>query len=280
MIKIVSDSSCDIRYIENCAKNLSIEFVPLKITIDNIDFVDDENLDIDEMYKEMSRCTGKSSTTCPCPDDYEKAFEGADEIYVITISSNLSGSYNTANIAKQIHLEKHPNKKIHIFDSLSTSGTMSLLIYKINELVNKNKTFEYICEKVEDYKIKNTHLVFVLHSVDNLVRNGRLNRVIGAAISALGIKIVGRASEIGTLEPFSKVRAISKVYKCFINEMEKMEYKGGKVVISHANNEKDALEIKNLILEKYNNAVVEIIEAKGLVTYYAQEKGVLMAFEY
>ena len=135
-------------------------------------------------------------------------------------------------------------------------------------------------KEVEDYKVNHTDLVFVLHSVDNLVRNGRLNKIVGSAINILGIKIVGRASVEGTLEPFSKVRALSKVYKCFLSEMDQKGYNGGKVLISHANNEKDALELEKLILEKYSDAQIEIVKAKGLVSYYAEEKGILMAFEH
>ena len=280
MVKIVSDSSCDIREIKDKAKNLSISFVPLKMTIDNIDFIDDENIDVREMYKTMAECTSKSTTTCPSPDEYEKAFEGADEIYVVTISGNLSGSYNSANLAKQMHLEKYPDKKIHIFDSLSTSGTMALTIYKINELVSNNESFEKICEIVEDYKVNHTDMVFVLYSVDNLVRNGRLNKLVGSAISALGIKIVGRASEDGLLQPFTKVRSKSKVLKAFMKEMEDKGYKGGKVVIAHACNEADALEVKEMVLEKYSSADIEIVKAKGLVSYYAEEKGILIGYEH
>lgn len=280
MVKIVSDSSCDIRDIKNMAKGVLIDFVPLKMTIDNIDFIDDDTIDVKAMFKTMSECTGKSTTTCPSPDDYEKAYEGADEIYVITISGNLSGSYNSANLAKQMHLEKYPDKKIHVFDSLSTSGTMALTIYKINELVRKNESFENICKMVEDYKVNHTDMVFVLHSVDNLVRNGRLNKLVGSAINALGIKIIGRASEEGRLEPFTKVRSKSKVFKAFIKEMEDKGYAGGKVVISHACNEIDAIEIKNMIKEKYSDADIEIVIAKGLVSYYAEEKGILIGYEH
>ncbi|MBE5934385.1 MAG: DegV family protein [Lachnospiraceae bacterium] len=280
MVRIVCDSSCDIRMIDNMAKNVDLRFVALKMLIDNKEFVDDETIDVDAMYEAMATCSGKSTTACPNPEEYEQAFEGADEIYVITISSNLSGSFNSAHTAMDMHLEKYPNKKIHIFDSLSTSGTMALAMYKINELVKKGEVFENICTAVEDYMVNHTNVDFVLHSVDNLVRNGRLNKIVGCAISALGIKIVGRASKIGTLEPFSKVRSKAKVYKCFLKEMEDKLYKGGKVFISHANNEEDALELKRLILEKYQNAQIRIVKAKGLVSYYAEAKGMIVGFEY
>ncbi len=280
MVRIVSDSSCDIRTIENMYSGVSIKFVPLKMTIDNVDFIDDDGMDVEAMYKAMSECTGASTTTCPSPDDYEKAFEGADEIYVVTISSSLSGSYNAANLAKQMHLERYPDKKIHVFDSLSTSGTMALTIYKIHELVSKNESFENICSIVEDYKVNHTDMVFVLHSVENLVRNGRLNKLVGAAISALGIKIIGRASTEGKLEPFTKVRSKSKVLKAFLEEMESRGYNGGKVVIAHACNEEDASSIKDMLLAKYSEADIEIVKAKGLVSYYAEEKGILIGYEH
>lgn len=280
MVRIVSDSSCDIRAIKSMAGNLSIDFVPLKMTIDNVDFIDDDGIDVEAMYKAMSECTKASTTTCPSPDDYERAYEGADEIYVITISSSLSGSYNSANLAKQMHLEKYPDKKIYVFDSLSTSGSMALTIYKINELVAKGKSFEDICTIVDDYKVNHTDMVFVLHSVENLVRNGRLNKIVGAAINALGIKIIGRASDEGKLEPLAKVRSKAKVLKTFMTEMEDKGYNGGKVVIAHACNLDDAKTIEKMIKDKYENADIEIVKAKGLVSYYAEEKGILIGYEH
>lgn len=280
MIKIVADSSCDIRNIKNMMDNIEIDFVPLKIIVGAREFVDDESIDVGEMYDALATYDGKTSTTCPSPDDYMQAYEGADEIYVVTISSNLSGSYNSANLAKEMYLEKYPNKKICVIDSLSTSGTMALAMYKICELVQKGKSFEDISKEVLDYIRNHTNLDFALHSVANLVRNGRLNKFVGSAINVLGIKIVGRASTEGTLEPFSKVRGTHKIVKCFMKEFEDYNYKGGRIIISHAKNEDDVKVLQQAILEKYPQADIEVVIAKGLVSYYAEEKGILVCFEY
>ena len=280
LVKIVADSSCDIRDLGELAKGILIEYVPLKIIVGDKEFVDDKTIDVRQMYDALYVYDGKTSTTCPSPDDYLRAYEGADEIYVVTISSNLSGSYNSANLAKDMYLEEHPEAKICVIDSLSTSGTMVLAMRKICELVQSSTSFENISKLVIDYIRNHTNLVFALHNVSNLVRNGRLNKLVGSAINMLGIKIVGRASTEGTLEPFSKVRGSQKVIKCFLKEFDDYNYKGGKVVMSHAQNETDVQELKKALLEKYPEADIEIIVAKGLVSYYAEEKGILVAFEY
>ena len=280
MIKIVADSSCDIRDIGKLADDLKLEFVPLKILVGDREFVDDDTIDINEMYKALAEYDGKTSTACPSPEEYDRAFEDADEIYVITISSSLSGSYNAANIAKEMQLEKYPDKKIFVLDSFSTSGTMALAMYKINELVKKGVKFENICEEVVDYVRNHTHLDFVLHSVANLVRNGRLNKIIGSAINVLGIKLVGRASVEGTLEPFGKGRGTSKIIKNILAEMKDTKYTGGNAISSHANNLSDVTQLKDAIIKEYPNADVEIVESKGLVAYYEEEKGIIIGFEY
>ena len=181
-------------------------------------------------------------------------------------------------LAKNIYEEKYPEKKVHVFDSLSTSGEMVLIIKKINQLISIGKSFEEIVSEVENYKDNNTHLDFVLYSVDNLVKNGRLNKLVGKAIGVLDIKIVGRAYE-GALQPFSKVRGKDKALKCLLKDIEDTGYKGGKIEISHCKNEDGALYLKDKILEKYGEAKVNIRPTRGLVSYYAEMQGILVGFE-
>lgn len=278
MRKIIADSSCDLESIENIVNGVDLSVVPLKILVEDKEFVDDSNLNMDEMLESLANTKEKTSTACPSPIEYEEAFGETDEVFVVSITSQLSGCYNSAVLAKNMYQEKYPDKKVHVFDTLSTAGEMVLIINRIAELAVTDKTFEEIIEEVEEYR-KNIHLTFLLYSIDNLVKNGRVNKLVGAALNVLGIKIVGRASIEGTLQPLNKARGKDKAYKFILKELEGKGYKGGKVEISHCKNEEGALYLKNRILELYPSAEINIRNAHGLVSYYAENLGVLVGFE-
>ena len=272
-IKIVSDSSCNITSLEG----LSFESVPLTIVTDKKEYVDDCNLDVSQMVKDLREYKGKSSTACPSIGNFLKSFEGYDEIYVITITSKLSGSFNSAMQAKKIYLEKNENAKIHVFDTLSTGPEMELLIEKIQELVNNNMAFDDVVK--ESYKyLENTELFFSLESLHNLAQNGRVSKLSEIASRILGIRVVGKANE-GVLQVLSKCKGIKPTVKKIVNFILEANYKGGKLKIAHVNNLDFALKIKELIKEKFTEAKIFISECRGLCSYYAEEGGVLIGVE-
>ena len=278
MRKIIADSSCDLESTENIVHGVDLGVVPLKILVEDKEFVDDSNLNLDEMLETLANTKEKSSTACPSPMEFEEAFGDADEVFVVTITSQLSGCYNSGVLAKNMYQEKYPDRKVYVFDSLSTSGEMILIINKIAQLVVTDKSFEEIVEEVEEYR-KNTNTACLLYSIDNLVKNGRVNKLVGAALNVLGIKIIARASEEGTIQPVNKARGKDKAYKAMLKEFEEKGYKGGKVEICHCKNEEGALYLKNKILELYPSAQINIRNAHGLVSYYAENQGIVVGFE-
>ena len=196
--KIIADSGCDYREIADLANDTSFKSVPLTIQVDSEIFVDDANLDIDDMMEKMYATSTASKSACPSPDDYLRSFEGAENIFVVTITGSLSGSHNSAQLAKKLFLEEHPTAHIHVIDSLSAGGEVDLIITKLNELIKEGLSFNEIVEAITHYQEK-TKLLFVLAKVDNLVKNGRLNKLIGAVVGLLNIRMVGEASKTGTL---------------------------------------------------------------------------------
>ena len=278
MRKIVADSSCDLEVLENIAEETGFSIAPLTITVEDKNFIDNSNLNLDDMLDALANTKEKTGTACPSPADFEDAFEEADEVFVLTISSQMSGTYNSAMLAKNMYEEKFPQNKVHVFDTLTTSGEMILIINKINELIGAKKSFEEIVNDIEEYR-KHTHLSFILYSIDNLVKNGRVNKIVGAALGVLGIKIVGRASAEGTFQPINKIRSKEKVYSSLIKEMQEQGYNGGKVEISHCKNKEGALYLKEKILALYPTASINIRQAHGLVSYYAENQGILVGYE-
>ena len=276
--KIIADSGCDYRSLDNLAPDTEFVSVPLTIQVGETIYRDDAQLNIDQMMEEMYATTTASKSACPSPDDYMKSFEGADNIIVVTITGTLSGSYNSAEIAKKIYLEEHPDTKIHVIDSLSAGGEVDLLVRKLNHLVAEGLDFDQVVDGITAYQAK-TKLLFVLAKVDNLVKNGRLSKLVGTVVGLLNIRMVGEASKTGTLELLQKARGQKKAIKAAFDELLKSGYAGGHITIAHCNNEKFIEQFSALIREKFAHAMIEVLPTSGLCSFYAEEGGLLMGYE-
>ena len=227
--KIVVDSSA------NMAGCHLVSSVPLKIITDNIEYIDDEALNTAAMVWDLKTYTGKSSTACPSPQDWLETFEDAPYVFCIAITSNLSGSCNAANIAKSDYEQEYPDRKVCVIDSLSTGGEMELIAEKIQELMETELSFEEICQQVKAYQ-QHTGLMFMLESMQNLANNGRVSKIVAKAAGILGIRAVGKASDVGTLEPMDKCRGEKKAILALADHMVALGYDGGKMRISHCLN--------------------------------------------
>ena len=276
--KIVADSGCDYRQLEKPAFGTEFVSVPLKIQVADQVFVDDANLDIDKMMETMYATSEASKSACPSPDDYLRAFEGAKHIFVVTITGTLSGSHNSAQLAKNIYLEEHPDTQIHVIDSLSAGGEVDLLVEKLNELIDQGLSYDEVVKAITDYQTK-TKLLFVLAKVDNLVKNGRLSKLIGAVVGLLNIRMVGEASATGTLELLQKARGPKKSLQAAFEELLKGGYAGGRIVMAHRSNEKFCQQLSELVREKYPQAAISIVPTSGLCSFYAEDGGLLMGYE-
>ena len=276
--KIIADSGCDYRSLDNLAPDTEFVSVPLTIQVGETIYRDDAQLNIDQMMEEMYATTTASKSACPSPDDYMKSFEGANNIVVVTITGTLSGSYNSAEIAKKIYLEEHPDTKIHVIDSLSAGGEVDLIVRKLNHLVAEGLDFDQVVDGITAYQAK-TKLLFVLAKVDNLVKNGRLSKLVGTVVGLLNIRMVGEASKTGTLELLQKARGQKKAIKAAFDELLKAGYAGGHIMISHRNNEKFIEQFSELVREKFAQASIEVLPTSGLCSFYAEEGGLLMGYE-
>lgn len=272
--KIVADSSCDIWELNG----VDFAVAPITISTDNKHYVDNQELDVHLMSEELAKYKGVSHTACPSVGSWLDCYEGFDEIFVITLTGAMSGTYNSAMTAKGIYEEENENVKVHVFDSLSTGPEMRLLIEKLKEMIEEDLTFEEIVEKGQDY-LNHTRLFFALKSLHNFAMNGRVSKTVASAIGVLNISIFATASEKGTIHQISKCRGEKKVVKSMIEHLEDAGYHGGKVRISHADNLKLAHNVRDKILELYPNADIIVYPMGGLCTYYAEKGGLLVGCE-
>ena len=274
MTRFITDSCSDMIQTEGG----NFVSVPLVISTDEKEYVDDEYLDIHEMLDDLSVYKGKSGTACPSVESWLHAFEGADTIFVVTMTSALSGTYNSALVAKKIYEDSHPEAKIHVFDTLSAGPELRLLMEKLFSFERAGKTFEEIVRCVEKY-LQTTRLFFALKSLHNLAQNGRVNKVIAAAAGALGISVLGTASAEGTLESSAKCRGDKKVIAGMLEEITKAGFQNGKVRISHVENPELAEKLRIALMERFPEAEILIYKARGLCSYYAERGGILVGVE-
>ena len=277
--KIIADSSCDLN--EEIKDKLKVSLVPFKIDVDDKKYVDDENLDTMELIDAMKKSPNPVRTSCPSPGDFAEQYKStaADNIFVVTISSNLSGTYNSAVLAKNIIKDTEPNKFIHVFDSKSASVGETLVAMKIHELIEEKVSHLEIIEKVEKY-IKEMKTYFILESLDNLIKSGRLSKTKGLLANVLNLKPILGSDGDGNIKLFENVRGTKKAFRLLVELIgetgEKLEEKI--LAISHANALEKAEELKNEIQKRYKFKDIILVKQAGLSTAYADEGGIIIVF--
>lgn len=274
-VKLVADSSANLHTMEG----MRVSYAPMKVVTDAAEYIDDDNLDVPGMIKALREYKGKSSSACPSISDWIETFEDADMVLGVSITSNLSGCYNSASIAAAEYMQRKPDAKVFILDSLSTGPEMQLILEKYHELVNADVAFDEICAAIKEY-LTRTHLIFSLESLDTFAKNGRVSPIVARAAGVLGLRIVGRASAEGTLEPMHKCRGEKKALQQLLAMMKDAGYHGGKVRLAHAYNPEAAEELASMIRAVWPDSDITITLNRGLCCYYAEAGGLLVGFEH
>ncbi len=272
--KIVADSSADSIKL----KEVPFSSAPLKIITAKKEYTDNADLDVTEMINDLKSYSGKSSTSCPSVLDWLSTFENAKHIFCVTITSNLSGSYNSAVIAKEEYEAKYPERKVFVIDSLSAGPELKLIVEKLEELILQGKEYDQICEEITEYQ-KHTKLLFMLESLTNLANNGRVSKATAKIAGILGIRVVGKASDQGTLETLEKARGEKKGLNSILQNLKELGYKGGKIRISHCLNKPLAELLSAVLKSEFGTTDIEIYPTAALCSFYAEKGGILIGFE-
>ena len=273
-VKIVADSSANVLQLEK----LPFAASALKVITNDTEFMDDAALDVAGMVAWFDSYRGKSHTSCPNSSDWLEAFGDAEEVYCVTITSGLSGSYNAACAAKELYEGEHPGRQVCVIDSLSAGPELVLILEKLESWLQEGLSYEQICRQVGEYTQK-TGLVFMLESLKNFAANGRVSPAVARIAGVLGIRIVGKASDVGTLEPMHKCRGEAKSLAAILRHLKEEGLRRGKVRIAHCMNENAAQTLKKMIREEMPETNVQIHPCRGLCSYYAEKGGLLVGFE-
>ena len=280
-MNILVDSCCDLS--PELLERTGATIAPLTLTVGGKDYIDDGSVDIPAFIEAMKATKDAARSACPSPDYYERLINGADgDCFIVTLSSNLSGSYNAAALGVNLAQENNPDRRIHIFDSESASAGETYLALMTRDLIDAGCTFEEIVEKVED-KIRTMNTIFVLDSLDNLVKNGRVSKAVAAVASILSIRLVMSDDGHGRIKQLGKARgikaALSQMVDVCRKQTEGSEPGSRRLVLSYCNCLERAQQVRDMILAKCP-AIGEIVmtPTSGLSSLYAYDGGVVIAY--
>lgn len=272
--KIVSDSSSNVL----TYSRMPFSCAPLKVVAGDKEYIDNPELNLAGMVDDLKKYKGKSGTSCPNVHEWLDAFDDAENVFCVTISKNLSGSYNAAIQACNEYMEEHPDRKAYVFDSLSAGPELAMIIDKTCELIEQGLSFEEIRDGVLDYH-NHCHTLFCLQSMNNLARNGRVNPAVAKIATALGIRVVGDAVG-GQLNPTLKPRGEKKALQTLMEQMEiRGLFDGAPVRIAHCFNPAAAQELKDMIQKKYPNCRFIIEQTSALCSFYAEVGGLIIGYQ-
>jgi len=278
--KIIGDSCCDYTKFDNGMKWLNR--VPLTITLDGIEYVDDASLDCLGLIKKMEKSKEAPKSACPSPGQFMEAYQGDEkDIYVVTLSERLSGTYGSASMAQDMLADSGVTKNVHVFNSKSAAAAEIAICLKIKELADRGLAFDDVVSQVENF-IEDMTTIFTLETLEVLRKNGRLTKLQSVITEALQVKMVMGATKEGEVEAIAKALTINAALKKLVEQVKDkckdQDLSTRMLYITQCNCPERAEMVKNKILETCAFKDVVICEARGISTVYANSGGIILAF--
>lgn len=273
--KLIADSCCELTAEMKAA---GAESVPLTIMLDGVSRLDDDTFDVQLFYKQLRESRNVPKSACPAPEAYAEKFRKALNVFAVTLSSKLSGSYNSAVLGAQLSMGDHSGRRVHVFDSLSASAGQIVVCLKIKEYADQNMDFDTIVEKVSTF-IDGMKTFFILENLDTLIKSGRMSRIVGYVASAMSLRPIMHA-EGGEIKLFEKARGSVRAFARLVDIIGEcgVDLADRTLVITHCNNLRQANYIKAEAEKRYSFKSIRIEAARGLTSMYANEGGVVIAF--
>ena len=274
---IVCDSCTDLT--EEDLKKGCYTLVPLTLLVDGEEIIDDETFDQADFLAKVAASKESVKSACPAPESYMEAYFKADDIYVVTLSAELSGSYNSAVLGKNLYEEENGTKNIHVVNSRGAATTQVLIARKLNEYASQGMPFEEVVDKIEEYTTS-LRTYFVLETLEVLRKNGRLSRLSATIVGALNIKPVMIGTRDGVIQKAAQARGMKKALAKMVEHMgsEGRDLTRRQFVISHCNCYERAVYVKELIKKHLHAEDVDIVDTKGVSSLYACDGGIIVSY--
>lgn len=275
--RIIGDSCTDLTKEQKASGDYF--FVPLTLQIGEEFFVDDEDFNQKVFIEKMEAYPESPKSACPAPEAYIELFDGAEDIYIVTLSAQLSGSYNSALLAKNLYKEEHPEKNILVIDSKSASSGQGLIAMKLKELAEAGMCFAKVEEKILQFRDE-LETLFVLETLENLRKNGRLSNLKALIANTLNIKPLMGATPEGTIIQLDQARGMKKALVKMAEEIEKRAKNSEQRILSiaHCNNRERAETLKADIQKRVKFKDIMIVDTAGVATLYAANGGIIVSF--
>ena len=276
-VHIVCDSCTDLT--EEDLKKGCYTLVPLTLLVDGEEIIDDETFDQADFLAKVAASKESVKSACPAPESYMEAYSKADDIYVVTLSAELSGSYNSAVLGKNLYEEENGTKNIHVVNSRGAATTQVLIARKLNEYASQGMPFEEVVDKIEEYTTS-LRTYFVLETLEVLRKNGRLSRLSATIAGALNIKPVMIGTRDGVIQKAAQARGMKKALAKMVEHMgsEGRDLTRRQFVISHCNCYERAVYVKELIKKHLHAEDVDIVDTKGVSSLYACDGGIIVSY--
>ena len=274
---LVADTACDLYKLEGGADQMDFTTIPFSIRIGDKEYIDDEGMPIPEMLEANETHAEMAQTACPSPETWREKFSAPGPVIAFTISSALSGSYNSACTGRNMLLEDEPDKEIAVIDTKSTGPEEAMLIWRARDLILEGRAFKEI-EKALNETAERIHTIFALSSYHNLIKSGRVSRLIGFIAGHLGFWGIGVGDEKGEIAIRGKARGSKSMVRFLVEEIRKVGLAGKQIVISHCQNEKDALSLKAALEAAFAGVEVLVQPTRGLDSFYAERSGLIVGY--
>lgn len=275
--KIIIDSCGEL--LDEWKKDECFESIPLTLMVGAEQIIDDETFDQADFLAKVAASKESVKSACPAPESYMEAYSKADDIYVVTLSAELSGSYNSAVLGKNLYEEENGTKNIHVVNSRGAATTQVLIARKLNEYASQGMPFEEVVDKIEEYTTS-LRTYFVLETLEVLRKNGRLSRLSATIAGALNIKPVMIGTRDGVIQKAAQARGMKKALAKMVEHMgsEGRDLTRRQFVISHCNCYEKAVYVKELIKKHLHAEDVDIVDTKGVSSLYACDGGIIVSY--
>ena len=273
--KLVVDSCCEL--IPEL-QSLNPETAPLSMLLDGVNYIDDELLNINHFISAMRSSKNVAKSACPSPEVFAEKFRNGMNVFAITLSSKLSGSYNSALVGAKMAMEGCPERRIHVFDSLSASAGEIAIGLKIKECVDLKMDFDSIVKTVTEFT-NGMKTFFILDTLETLIKAGRVSRIAGYAASVMSLRPI-MCADNGMIRLYEKARGSVRAFTRLVDLIGESctNFAERTLVITHCNNERQAHFIQAEAQRRFHFKEIKVTSTAGLSTMYANEGGVIIAF--
>jgi len=276
-ITIIADSCCNLFEKDLKGDKINFHVVPLTLVLGSEEFLDDEKLDTQKFVDKMNNSKACPHSACPNPDAFYEIMKKNDNIIVVTLSSKLSATHASAIQAVEMLKQSYPDKKVHVLDTLSAAAGLDYICFKIRDLVKEGKSYDEIIGQLDEIR-KNTRVRFLLQNLDNLIKNGRLNKVVGKILTTAKIKLICGDDGEGEIKKFGMAMGVKKG----LEKLGELPTSDGvtsdmPILITHVHNKSDADFLHDLFKSKgFTNIDVRLM--RGISSLYAADKGIVIAY--